>query len=111
MATRPPYTQGLWFGVAPSTGTQAGPLVPAGQMWVVRNVNLFTPGLVIQSVGGWVLSSTNLGNLVAFDAATVKGNSAYSWEGREAVAGPDQLVARVAQAGFTWAVTGFVFPL
>jgi hypothetical protein len=103
----PPYTIRLWLFTDALSGVTAGPVVPAGVEWVIRNVDIFTPGLVTEGVGGWTLELAAGAALVGFSAWELHGGAAYSWEGRQSVASGEQLQAVTAKAGFGWSVTGY----
>lgn len=108
MATpKPPYTVGLWFGTNTASGVTGGPLVPSGYQWVIRNVDLLTPGYLFDGVGPWYLKSERNGFLMGWGAGQISGAASYSWEGRQVITEGDGLQVNTSRSGFAWAVSGY----
>lgn len=106
---RPPYTVLLWRGSNSTSGLTGGPSPPAGFEWVIRNVDILTPGSGVDGVGKWLLQVGAGTFLLGWGTTQLRGGSGYSWEGRQAVATTDQLAVSTDRAGFQWSITGFQF--
>lgn len=106
---RPPYTTVLWRGTNSTSGFTGGPSPPVGFEWVIRNVDLLTPGSGADGVGKWLLQIGVSTFLLGWGTTQLRGGSCFSWEGRQALSSTETLAVVTDRAGFSWAITGFQF--
>lgn len=105
------YTRQLFATNFTAAGVTHLVTVPAGQLWVVRDVTLFyRPQDPVQSVGQALLISTNsLGVLWGVGAAESTPGVVFHTEMRQALGPLDGLSSDCHTAGWSLTVTGYVF--
>lgn len=90
-------------------GGFAGP-VPAGYLWVVRDVVAWDEGPPHLSVG-WTLYTGGGSFICGVDPSRGRARTAYHWEGRQVVETGDTLNLNTTSATMTARVTGYVLTL
>jgi hypothetical protein len=95
-------------GITPGGGT-IGPVVPAGVVWVVRDIDAFNH----TSVAGDSLFVFNqvTGVLVAFSLASSTAPLNYPWRGRQVYAEGEQIGLRSFQGTWSAAISGYQLTL
>lgn len=105
------YTQRIWLDGAVGPGTVPGPIVPAGQLWVVRDVQLIydtTP--YGTTVGGITLHVMPANAIFAgVGPADAVAGRLFSLELRQVLVPGDQIEAYTGDTGWSVAISGYVF--
>lgn len=108
MAQSPAYTHVLWAFSSPNAGLFNSDVVPAGKIWVVRNVTVSLPGQPFQAVAGFLLADSGGFPIFGLGANGGQGNSFYYYEGRQALSAGDNLSFFANLGSIAWRVTGFI---
>lgn len=103
------YTQPLGQLLNSSVGQAAILNVPAGELWVIRNVDAFLQGspqlglfgFQLYLSGGWYW----WGNSFPY----VEAHKPYRWEGRQALTANQSVGAYTGDPGWNILITGYVF--
>lgn len=95
-------------GLTPATGP-IGPIVPAGVVWVVRDVD------VVESSGlrpaGFEMYNQELGLLFFVLMTTSTPSANFSWRGRQVYAEGEQIRIQATQGTWDFAISGYQLTL
>lgn len=105
------YTQSLFETQSTAAGVTHLATVPAGKLWVVRDVTFFyRPQDPAQGIGHALLTSTNsLAVIWGVGASDSVAGTVFHAELRQAVGPGDGLSSDCFRAGWSLRVTGYVF--
>lgn len=105
------FTRPLWNAQLSAPGVTLGPVVPATELWVVRDVTLFFAGNFPSVSIGNVLLEEKVTGTVLWGVGNVDAAPAqvFHAELRQALSPNNQLQCRADTAGWAIAVTGYVF--
>lgn len=105
------YTRALWNVQIQTVGVTVGPVVPPGELWVVRDVTMWLLGTTSTPPFGDVLLEEAHTGTVLWGVGYLEASPGrvFHSELRQAVAAGNQLQCRAGSAGWSVAVTGFVF--
>lgn len=103
------YSSRLWSASPQaSSGTVAGPSVPTGFVWDVRDIvalnNFAEAGSLIPTLSFIVNASFTIYKTPAL--ATING-VLYHWEGRQILTPADSWAATSLTQGWSWSITGY----
>jgi hypothetical protein len=99
----PNYTKPLGYGVLAAAGTSSTFTVPAGKVWVIRDVEI---GLVSTTVGS-VLLGSSVTNLHLWNAPVTTTTTYLQWQGRIALNTGDGFAIRFTTCFGYFYVTGY----
>lgn len=101
------YTRLLFEVPYATTDPYFSPTVPAGFVWVVTDVVVYTGGQPFQNAGGFALTTTSNGVIFARGNSECPANTYFHWTGRQEVGTGTYMRYSAALAGSALRVTGW----
>lgn len=105
------YTKRFWTLNSPSVGFNAGPSVPVGKVWVVRDVILIPlVGITNLTVnGGELFAASNTIVLANVSSAECINQRVYHWEMRQVLNAGEDMQFFAGERGWHLSVSGYEF--
>lgn len=104
------YSIRLWASGFAS-GIITGPTVPAGFVWVVRNVTIRTGSPPYQLNGLVEFYTTSNLPICGWSQKELEGASWYTWDGHQVLEPGEQLKVQANGAGAAWMMSGYQLTL
>lgn len=101
------YSEKLWSEPTMPGGAYTSPVVPAGFVWIVREVEVFGQGDLNWRTAGFTLTSIDGAPIFAISYPFAEIDRFYHLTTRQVLDAGDQLVMVTGEYGWSWRISGY----